>query len=674
MYQLAILPTKRIGARLVLTSSLLAGFLTASGVAQGPVPSADRTIAAEPTHPLVNAPVAPDAIYVMRRGAFLGVSVVDLNGFGQGCGDPRYDFTQPVIEGNTNFPNNPNVSIQGAILTPPLQPGTRTYDGGSSGVFSLARDARLDDVLVNAPDIVSVRDMMLGHPLDLSFNSGAVFGCAAGGGNICASSFLQVLAVEMGGPHTLQPAPSDTALHVVVGGGNPISFAPHPNPPPLTYPPLCLDPLIAGMEPTAAGSPFWNLLVPGDPFGIPEYGIPPTGLLSPEQNAFFQGPTPPQSDILDCAPFMIRQQIGHFLYVADRARGEITVLNSNTFRVLDRIAVTDPVELAMSPNLDFLAVSDQLGDRVWFIDIDPASSAFHEVVQVTDVGRAPRGIAWDPGNEDILVANAGDDTVSIIAAATLTVRKVVSFPELRRPFAVAITPRQDVFGFERNVYFAYVLDRKGHVFLFESGPDGPNGWGYDDFVGQLPVRFSHPRALQPDHRALGSGVWIAHQGQLGPDGQPTGLGGGAITNVLLDAAITGAVPLIPGEARNLRDLTFTFPLSIGSDQLGGVPTDLAFDDLRNLGALPNHPNAFSVGIPAPLNGKGLVRSVTGLGIVNTNEPTYLFAPVFGTASGDEEIAVIDLATGLRFDTNAFHDGAQAIPAAGAVGVMDYFRQ
>ena len=35
-----------------------------------------------------------------------------------------------------------------------------------------------------------------------------------------------------------------------------------------------------------------NLLLPGDPFGDPASGIPPSGLLSVEQNSWFEGPSP----------------------------------------------------------------------------------------------------------------------------------------------------------------------------------------------------------------------------------------------------------------------------------------------------------------------------------------------------------------------------------------------
>ena len=59
--------------------------------------------------------------------------------------------------------------------------------------------------------------------------------------------------------------------------------------------------------------------------------------------------------------------------------------------------------------------------------------------------------------------------MSIISAATLEVRKEVR-SQLSRPFEVCITPRQiPGYGFARNVYFAYILNRTGSIALFESG-------------------------------------------------------------------------------------------------------------------------------------------------------------------------------------------------------------
>ena len=64
-------------------------------------------------------------------------------------------------------------------------------------------------------------------------------------------------------------------------------------------------------------------------------------LLTPEQNNYFEGPSYLQQTIAACQPYMIRQQIGHFLYVIDRGRREVVVLNSNRMTVIDRIPTPD---------------------------------------------------------------------------------------------------------------------------------------------------------------------------------------------------------------------------------------------------------------------------------------------------------------------------------------------
>ena len=628
---------------------------------------------------VVNAPVAPDAIYVFRSPGPIGsgadragLSVVDLNGFGQSTGNPAFSlFFGPGSKEHTKFPFDPNLFLQGSLLVPPLAPGTTAEDGGSAGVFSLTLDSTLDELLVESPTIGAAADMMLGHPLDVVFNAGVPFGCSSGGGNLCAHTALQVLEVSVAGPNTLAPTPpGETPDHVVVGGGNPISFAPHPNPPGRLSVPLCLAPPIHGAEPTARinvlpapqGLGLVNLLVPGPSFqGDPLLGIPPTNLLAREQNQFFAGPSSPQPAVIACSTYMVRQQVGHFLYVLDREREEIAVLSSNTFEVLARIPVAEPVELAMQPDLAFLAVTSRAADEVVFVDVDPRSSRFHQIVARVPVGADPAGIAWEPGNEDVIVCNEGDGTLSILSAGTLQVRKTVR--GLERPFAVAITPRQEGFGFERGVYFAYVLERSGRLALLESGPDGPGGFGADAIVLRTEAAVPDPRALHADPLRLTSGVWVVHEA--------------GVTELALVSAVTGPLPLVPGQppARwGARGLSLRHVRTLGADVLTGAPLDLAFDDQRNFGALPNRRTRFGHGAPAPMNGKDLVRDVPGRGIENTSEPALLFVAVAGRAAGAGAVDVIDLATGERVDVDVFLPGVQSIPATGARLVMGYFRQ
>lgn len=649
-------------------------------------PSTNFTTAEGPG--LVNAPVLPDALYVARGGTEPAISVVDLNGFGQSCGNPTYDIQYPIIQGNSNFPNNPNVAIQGSIIVPPLTPGSCTFNGGSEGVFSLTKDSSLRDVVAGSPILTSVGDMALGHALDNAYNNALPFGCQAGGGNICAETGFKVLSIAAGGANTLAPSTVSTfPIKTVWGAENLVSWSPHPNPPALTFPPLCLSPMIGGQEPTSTytilppptGLGLTNLLTPGNfPLGRPDLNMPPTGILSLEQNAFMEGPMPPQSNISLCLQYMIRQQIGQFLYVIDRVQSEVVVFNSNRFTVIDRIWVPDPTSLAMSPNLEFLAVTNQNADLVSFIDTDPTSSTFHQVIKNLSVGNGPIGIAWEPGNEDILVCNQADNTVSIISAFTLNVRRTI-MNQLNQPFEVAITPRQLGFGFQRGIYWGYILNGDGSVAIFESGPNGINGWGFDDVIGRAPFVFANPKTLQPDVRNLNSAVWIVHEDPLDVfTGVSTGQGGGAVTNLGITSGTTGLIPLDPGFFSNpqLRDMQFDIIASIGEadDGLTGIPVDIAFDCQRNMTALTNWSTQFSAGFPLSINGKSLVKP-SGGAVVPVCAPQFIFLAVPNSNEGPGVVDVLELASGYRrFDVNVFDPGTQSIPVPNASGLADFIRQ
>jgi hypothetical protein len=626
---------------------------------------------------VVNAPVTPDTIYVGRGGSNPGISVIDLNGFGQGTGNPTYDLLEPIKEGNTNFPNNPNVSVQGSILIPPLTPGTCTFNGGSEGVFTLAKDSSLNDLLARAPLLESVGDMAIGHALDNVFNNSAPFGCQAGGGNICATTGLKEALLSASGTNSLAPSTTSTLpTKIVLGGENLAIFAPHPNPPPLVFPPLCLSPLINGLEPTSVALPpgVANLLVPGpNSRGNPEIGRPPTNLLSLSQNFYFDGPSPPQPLINLCLTYRSRQQVGHFLYVVDRSASELVVLNSNRFTVLDRIRLPDPTSLAMSPNLDLLAVTNERADQVSFVDIDPSSATFHQIVRTTPVSAGPTGIAWETGNEDIFVCCQADGTVNVISAFSLRVRKVLR-NQISRPIDVALTPRQLGFGFMRGVYFGYVLNQNGTMAIFESGPDGINGWGFDDIVASLPFPFFQPKAIQPDVQRLNSGVWVVHENPLTLDGLPTGQTGGAVTNVGISSATPGIVLLQNGPILNpeLRNIQFGIFSSVGEGPRGlsGLPVDIAFDNQVNVTALTNYSTQFSAGVPLSYNGKSIIKFAGAFRPTSTPAFMFLAVPNPGV------IDVFELTTGTiqRVDTNVFHAGLQSIPAANASVIVDYLRQ
>ena len=636
---------------------------------------------------LVNAPVVPDVVYVGRVGATPGLSIVDLNGFGQGTGDPRFDFTyQTFPKGWSNFPNNANLIQYGPTMYPPLFPGTCTVDGGSAGAFTLTLDSSLGDLLLRSPVITSVGEMSVGQSLDLVFHNGKdSTGCRFGGGNFCAINGKKVIQTSFQTNQTLgPPLPNQAPAAYVPGGANPVSFAPHPNPPALRFPPLCLQPFIGGEEPTSRftveppppvskGLGFPNLLVPGQ--ALRRYSDPPTGIMAQFQNSYFEGPDRSiETSSGNCLNYQYRQQIGHFLYMLDRARREVVVINSNRMTVLDRIPCADPTDITMGPNLDYIAVSNQNADTVTFIDIDPTSSSFHQVIKVTPVGRGPRGLEWDPGNEDILVCNEEESTLSIISAFTFNVRKTVA-SHLSQPFDVVISQRQTGFGFGRAVYFGWILNRNGDVTIFESGPSGVNGWGYDNTIGVAPFTFAFPKKIAINAEYLGGSVWIAHEGQLGSDGQPTGVAGGALTRIDIDSTSFGLLPLgglFSFVNPQFRDMSFRVRVSIGPDQLTGVPVDIVFDELNNLGAMGNLQSNYGVGTPILINGKAMVRP-SGTG-APTIYPDFMFAAVPNSLEGPGVIDVIDLSAGFsRVDTDYYTPGTQSIPCAGARFLCTYFR-
>ncbi len=626
---------------------------------------------------VVNAPVMPDVIYAGRGGARPGLSVVDLNGYGQSTGNPITTFPSP-LEGESRFPFDPNVTLNPAVR-PALVPGDCTVDGGSAGVFTLTRDSSLDDLVLSTPLVSSLTDLHAGHALDGTIrNAPPPFGCQASGGYICASDGLKLISAVVGNqPNTVAPALQNQFGALNPGYENIISWAPHPNPPKLTFPPACVSPFLGGEEPTTVDVATTNLLVTGNPFPIPDQGVPPNGLLTIEQNMFFIGPSVGQTQLAGCSNYQIRQQLGHYLYIADRPRNEIVVVNSNRMTVIERIAIPDPTSLAMSPNLDVLAISNQLADTVTFVDINPQSAQFHQIIETVQVGNSPRGLAFEPTNEDVIVCNELSNSISIIGAADLQVRREIT-SQLNRPFELSVTARMLTFSFVRGVYYGYILNRTGNVALFESGPNGVNGWGFDDVVGIISFEFLAPKTIQLDPINLDGSVYIVHEGPINPvDGRPGNLGDGAISRLRIESALTGQVPLggnLGGNA-NFRDLQFSVPLSLGQSggQLSGLPVDIAFDNQRNLGGLPStNTNTFAAGSPLPANGKLVYRN----GTLNASEPQFLLASVPNPVGGSGVIDVLALGqSGARlFDTDPYVEGVQSIPVPLVTILSDYFRQ
>lgn len=571
---------------------------------------------------VVNAPVAPEAIYVGRSTG--GVSVIDNNGFGQGTGDLNA----------TRFPLNPNIGVPGVF--PPLAPGTSNLDAGSAGVLTLVRDSQLNTNLL--PGAGAVADMAIGMPLDLWFNNLAI--------NVAVASSNQV------NPFTGLPG----------GPGNTISVAPHPNPPRLVVPPPNPGAGIGGEEPTttsSVGPPVgvrtssppclaspMNQLVPGNPFS----GNPALlGLFGSNFPGLFNGPQPPPlvpPPPQPFCPYTCRQQIGHLLFVAERGNNRVVVVNSNRFTALPPIAVPDPANLAMHPSLRLLAVSSPATGRVFVLDSDALSGTFGRVLGSVAIGPGVGSVAWQPEGEDLLVCCRSDNTLRVISGVTFSERQRVRCP-VQKVIDVAVTMRHVRTDFRTGGWFAFVLGDQGEVAVFESGAPGQNG----AFVGNAVGKLHGARKLLVDPSGLATECLVGHRDRLG---------NGQISRIRLTTAAPGTL---------VREFTVVQriggidppPTTPVADQCSGRDlVDLAFDDILNSGALPDVVPPIGWIPPAPHSGKGHAK-VFGTSLVPAQLPMLLFVACRDTGTVD----VFEVATGHRLAT-------VAVP--GVASLCSYWRQ
>jgi hypothetical protein len=621
---------RSVGLRSAVPAALLALALTGLASAQVERPPV-RTRLIPP--PEVNAPVAPEAIYVGSNGpgASAGIRVIDLNGFGQGTGDLA----------TTRFLLNPNLGAPGVF--PTLVAGTSSRDAGGAGALTLTRDTSGSDLLARGSGVqASFTEIHLGQPLDLVFNNANI--------NVNAGNFNQ----------------RNPATGVVVPG-NTISVAPHPNPPRLVTPSPNPTRGIDAEEPTVAsssgppGSPTTmsppclpsppNLLVQGNPLAPTASDVGVIGVNFP---GVFFGPQPapasPPPPVAFC-PYSSRQQIGHFLYALDEGVQRVVILNSNRFRELGEFAVSEPVAMTISPNLERLAVAERGGDIVFF-DIRPFSPTFHTEVARVATAAGEKALAWQPNGEDLLVTNQSTNSLTVIAGTTLGVRKVITGGPLVAPVDVVATSRQSARGFVTGVYFAFILNGDGTVAVFESGPDAI---GYDDVVGLVQGAFPGAVTLQPDVAEPRSGCWVAHADATG---RP------AVSRVALTQSPAGPLQVPTGSTPNLRGRQWTTVSTIGllgTGTLfsGAVIRDIAFDDTLNAGAFPDVISSVVPGIvQAPHSGKGHLKQ-DGAAQVVAEDPRLMFVAT------TDHVDVVDVATGTLI---------RSIDTPGVVSLSNYWRQ
>jgi len=497
----------------------------------------------------VNAPVSPMALYYAMGPNGLGV--VDLDGNGFTTNDPDFSMAALVTSerfynrfGNSGMGIGNNYSY-GAKATggpPYVGLGSTTpmpgVNEGSTGIDEVVRDSNGNPMLFPDPDdlFCNISDVEVGEFLDTVFFD-------AGNGWAHKSFHLSAINIAATG----------------IWANNLISTPPTPNPPPLSIP--------IGMRPTHVTLDEFGLSDEGAfvitgkevfTVDLPGLGVgyaPNTGFIhlmpaelagSPCDESFppnrsqwpgSSGPSIP--DYMNLGPvaesstigigwyYGSRQQIGNFLFVADKSNNQVRVLNSNTMELITSLTgLSSPDSVAVSCDLKKLYVSNSGSGYVTVFNVNPKSDGFLNPITNIQVGTQPKGICCQPDMEDVLVCNYGSNTISIINPATNTVRKTVS-SLVNKPWDLVAAPRQFTgLGFSTGVYHAYISNYGGNnVLVFESGPDGFGGIGYDDILDSVPqtgpngqqfLLIQDPRGIcyDPLHnhqQLLAGGCYVAHR-------------------------------------------------------------------------------------------------------------------------------------------------------------------
>ncbi len=446
----------------------------------------------EGTRAFVNVPVAPQAIYYAPLSGS-GAGAINLDGNGFETNKPATEkililtnlmqLTTCPIGGSFLFGCNPNTfgdatamdpiglggnpaGLMGPTPVPGVNEGSKGSDASGlnpnalfgEGFETVCRDSNGDQRLAKSPVLGSISDIQVGDFLDKIFFD-------------ALNPFAQT------GAH--QSFTSGAALTQ-----NSIADPPSPNPPPLRLP-VGLQPpdivfnaqnlkepafVIEGDECfTTIGPGLGRIfLLPNNTTPLAGDRFPTFGQNGPSYQSFSMG-----------GAYAARQQIGNFLYMADRDNGVVQVVNSNNFSVVHTIETPDPEGLGLSPDLRTLYVSNFGDDSVSIVGVDPISPFYNVEINRIKVGSGPRDVAVQPEHEDVFIANYLGNSISILNPLSQTIRRTIN-DQIKRPWEIVLTPRLLATGWGSGIYFGYIANQQtGDILVYESGPSGATGIGAD---------------------------------------------------------------------------------------------------------------------------------------------------------------------------------------------------
>ncbi len=621
----------------------------------------------------VNAPVSPNVLYISMGTQ--GIGALDLDGNGFTTNTPTASrnmwvtasaYYSPYGNGMMGIANDYVYPVGVGSLSPIEginEGGTRWWSDLDPSKDALVRDSNGSAALFDMPAMGHISDIEVGD-------------------------FLDTIYYDRSNPFANDQLHLDL-IHVAAAGNflnNMISSPPTPNPPPLTLP-VAMRPLHVavdelGIHEQGAYVTLGKEVFPPDLTFIPLTGkkqwihLDPAGLGGGSDrpfppNAPGLGPWAPGTYLQDgplaesCTfgigySYASRQQIGNFLFATDRTRGSVHVLNSNTMEPITEITgFGAPAQAAITSDLKDLFVTNLASSTVTVVDVNPRSPHFLLKTAEIPVGQWPKGLCCQPGGEDVLVCNFGDDTISIIEKSSRSVRKTLTDSRINKPWDIVAGPRQNTFGWGTGVYHAYISNFGGHnVLVYESGPDGLGGIGLDDIYGAVPLigengevyeEILEPRGLCYDpcylHDISSSlnlvgGCFVAHNS----------IKGAAVSRIQFVNQEPGWGPYPPGSVT--RDFFIVGQWTAQDGVLSGTgpAADVALPDLNreawlnqviagnpyvtNWGAVGNNPM-----LSLPVNNKHPIRYLPSA------TPTFLPDLLFVSYVNDSVIDLLDRASG-----------------------------
>jgi YVTN family beta-propeller protein len=281
------------------------------------------------------------------------------------------------------------------------------------------------------------------------------------------------------------------------------------------------------------------------------------------------------SGILRCLNPMLpppQPPYGNRLYVTDTSQQSLKVFNSYDFSLITTIpGVASPFGLGISPDLQYIYVSNNLQGTIQRVNSNPASPQFHTVVNTITVGNGPRSVSVHPDNEDVFVCNYAENSVSIIRTNTQTERTRITTG--LGPSDVFITRRMLCMGCTAE-YMAFIPNVfSNSISVYES-----NGGAVLENNPQGRVIATQTGFLGP---ARGTWNWVSVL-TLGPSGT-NGPGcfvantlGGSVDRIYLFSFTLSPPPGFPGPPGTRNFVvdpvasTFSNPSDVSIDNMSGL--------------------------------------------------------------------------------------------------------